>query len=145
MTNKKIGLGILVTVLVCGFLLTGCDFFEPFEDNGYTFEFKVDLSGSLISGTFIKIEFINGPNENETVIATEKLNLVRDEMSKAYKVSGFTEKDGDDKRIAGVRLTVRNPDGSEGTLFKWMSAKDRAKIRVWSSGIVYIGLSNGNW
>jgi len=141
MDNKKVWLGMLVVVF--GFLLAGCG--ELPEAKGYTFEFKVEHASDWVPGSITKIEFINGSNENATVLETQAVNLSYGQMSSAYKISGFTEKDGDDKRILGVRITVRNTDDTEGTVFKWTSRTNNAKIRASLQPINSLNLYDGNW
>jgi hypothetical protein len=107
---------------------------------GYTFEFKVmNLVGiSAIS----KIEFFNGSNQSASVLQTETVNLTKGEMSNVYRVSGFTEKDGDDERIFGVKVTT--PGGN--TYFDWSSAKDGDKILVSVSAPFWVMIFyDGNW
>lgn len=138
MANKKFWLGILVMVLVFGLIMTGCK--DLIQDNGaYTFEFRVDywVGGSTIS----KIEFLNGSNESATVLATETVNITSGQMSNTYKVSGFTEKNGDDYRIFGVRITH-----DRGTYFGYSSATDESKIQVSvSSPFWTMSFYDGNW
>jgi hypothetical protein len=141
MTNKKFWLvGILVMVLVFSFVLIGCDLF----DDSYTFEFKVNNNVIASEASYItKIEFFNGSNENAKILQTENVNLPGKQMSSAYKVSGFTEKDGDERRFFGVKVTFIGGD----TIFNYSSRADNSKIIVDVSNFLWLTMSfsNGNW
>ena len=143
MKNKKFWLGMLVMTSICVFLY-GC---EIPEDTGYTFEFKVDnISGGAYATTIDKIEFINGSNENAPILQTEILNLSTSQMSNVYIVSGFTEKDGNNKRIYGVRVTYTSITTSNTyTSFMYKSASNKAKIIVQCSPIGTMRITDGNW
>jgi hypothetical protein len=138
MTSKKNFLEILVITLVFGFFLTGCDEFE----DAYTFEFKVESYSYTLMGTITKVEFINGSNENAPILQTELVSISEGEMSGVYKVSGFTEKNGDDQHIYGVRVTFNNGENSH---FNWGYAKNKAKIRVYSNSFMGLIFYDGNW
>jgi hypothetical protein len=143
MAKKNWFFGTLVMVLALGFglALTGC---KQNADDGdgrsYTFEFKVRNSVGI--SAISKIEFINGTNDEAAVLATEEVNLTEGEMSNVYRVSGFSEKDGDSKRIFGVKITT--PKGN--THFDYSSAKDGGKIAVSVSAPFWVMIfSDGNW
>jgi hypothetical protein len=140
MVNKRFWLGILVIVLVFGFLLTGCEM----EDlsGSYTFEFKVKYDYGWTSNYITMIEIFNGSSVNATKLATEDVNIALGSMSTVYTVSGFSEKDGSDKRIFGIKITYNNGD----THFNWSSWKNKGKILVktsnfWDSS----SFEEGNW
>jgi hypothetical protein len=140
MANKKHWLGMAVLALLFGLVLVGCDLNLNPDSGGYTFEFKVRNAVGI--SAIAKIEFINGTNDDAPILATEEVNLTEGEMSNVYRVSGFTEKDGDGKRIFGVKVTT--PGGN--THFDYSSAKDGGKIAVSVSAPFWVMLfSDGNW
>ncbi|MDR0300959.1 MAG: hypothetical protein LBI04_01445 [Treponema sp.] len=142
MKNRLFQLGMLVIALVFGMMFTGCEIQEDEYGNsgGYTFEFRVKYSTG--GGAITKIEFINGSNKDASVLATETVNLSKGEMSKVYKVSGFSEKAKDDYNIFGVKVTF----STGGTYFGWQSATKGSKIMVnVSAPIVVMTFSDGNW
>ena len=105
MVNKKNWFGMLVMVLVFGFFLNGCG---EIDGGGYTFEFKVKNSDNIQGRTITQIEIFNGSSQSAPVLLTETMNLTYNELSGVYKVSGFTQKDGDSKCFFGVRMTLGN-------------------------------------
>jgi hypothetical protein len=140
MVNKRILLGILVMVLVLGLFLVGCGEIDDGSSGSYAFEFKVQ-NGHLNGGSITKVEFINGSNKNAPLLRTEVLDLTTSsELSAIYKVTGFTEKDGDDKRVFGVMVTYNG-----NTYFGWGSAKNNAKIIAYYSNNFGFEFSNGSW
>jgi hypothetical protein len=86
MKNQRLWLGILVMVLVFGFIFTGCDL-EELEGN-YTFEFKVR---NAHVGVITEIQFLNGDNPGAPVLQTETVSLSRGDITGVYKISGFTK------------------------------------------------------
>jgi len=130
---------VFVMLLLAGMIvvIAGCDFTEK----DYTFEFKVDHYSYAFGGPVTKVEFLNGSHNGAPVLQTEILDLDYGEMSGVFKVSGFTEKDGDDKRIFGVRIT-REEDNIN---FAYASAEDKSKIRIVAVMSSVIQFSNGNW
>ena len=135
MTNKKIWFGIVAMTLLFGLFLTRCG--DVTIDNSYTFEFKVQ---SRSSKSITKIEFINGSSRNERVLRTETISLSTNEMSRAFKVLGFTEEHGDAQRLFGINVTFDD----ETTLFNWGTAGHENKIfvTVWNN---WISFSAENW
>ena len=143
MANKKIWWGIFVIVLVFGFSLTGCD--DLSNNNGYTFEFRiVNNSQGGYARTITNIEFINGSNKNAPVLQTETVNLKPREMSGIYKISGFTEKEGKDEYLFGIRFTT-DSTFLNGTEFTYSSAKNKSKIKVLLNASDYYWFENGDW
>jgi len=136
MVNKKNLAGILILVLVFGMMVIGCD------DNliGYTFEFRLSCPNYLTTyGETTKIEFINGSNKDAPVIKTEMTNISSGETTSIYKVSGFTEKNEDNKCIYGIKLTWRDE-----VSFKYASAIDMSKILI-TLTTSSMNFSNGSW
>jgi hypothetical protein len=62
-------------------------------------------------------------------------------MTNVYRVSGFNKKDGEDKRLFSVLITFE--DGY--TLFKYSSATNESKIRVYYNGWSTLTFYDGNW
>jgi hypothetical protein len=138
---RKRGLLPVMLVMVFALLMTGCDLDLLTGGGGYTFEFKVENSETLRGRTITKVEFINGSSRTDPVLETQTVHLGLNEMSNVYRVSGFTKKDGEDKRLFSVLITLE--DGN--TIFKYSSAtngsKIHAKVVVFSELYFY----NGNW
>jgi hypothetical protein len=125
MANKKTWFGILIIVLVFGMIVVGCD--NTLTD-GYTFEFKVQYSHWIGwgGGGVNKIEFINGSTSDGPILATETVNLGDGDLTSAYKVSGFTNKEGGGY-IYGVKAYFNDGSGA----FVWgTSEKNGGKIKV---------------
>jgi uncharacterized lipoprotein YehR (DUF1307 family) len=142
MANKRFRLGILVLALVFSLFLTGCGDID--DDGDYTFEFKVaDGCDGYWEQTITKIEFINGSNDSAPVLQTETVNLGSSERSRAYKVSGFTEKDGNNLRSFSVNVTIEYKGVR--TLFLRGSAKNNSKISVGACAVNGIGWGYGDW
>jgi hypothetical protein len=143
MANKKNWFGILAIVLVFGMAVVGCE--QPTDEyrnvGGYTFEFKVEKSSGGIGTPITKIEFINGSSKSDKVLATETVHIGFGEMSSVYKISGFTNKNGDDYRIYGINLTFENG----GTYFRYGSATNKSKIHAWTNGQNVLMLYDGKW
>ncbi|GHU39491.1 hypothetical protein FACS1894190_04400 [Spirochaetia bacterium] len=120
--SKMLLSGMAAMVLAFGLVVTGC----PMDADGdaYTLEFRVRNSVGI--SAISKIEFFNGSNENAPLLKTEMVNLTEGQMSSTIKVSGFTEKQGDDNHIFGVKVTT--PWGN--THFDWSSATDGSKVSV---------------
>ena len=143
MMKKKLLLGIpsVVLLLVFGIMIVACDIEVTSgggSGGGYTFEFRVAPSRGHIN----KIEFINGSNLNAPVLQTETINIGSNEMSETYKVSGFTVRDGDEKRIFGIKVTYS--DGR--TEFGWGSASNNSKMYVRNYISFYeIWFAGGDW
>jgi hypothetical protein len=117
---------------------TGCDFDSV--GSGYTFEFKVENTGGI--SALRKIEFFNGSSVNAPLLRTEETNIPAGQMSGVYKVSGFTEKDGDDKRLYGIRITTEGGN----TYFKYNSATNNSKILSSLQGPIFVWwISAGTW
>jgi hypothetical protein len=137
-------LGGIVIGAVLAISLGGCDALTT-DDTGYTFEFKVSYyywAGWGNDGNITKIEFINGSSKDAEVLETKTVDIALDEMSPAYKVSGFTEKNGDDRRIFGVKITLA--DGS--WRFFWIAAGNKAKLLLTINNYSPMdGFSDGNW
>ena len=127
MGKKSLNLGTLVLLLLLGLFCMGC---SSLDDGGYTFEFKVD--NYIWSGlTVTRVEIFDGSNINAPVLQTVNFSLSAGEMSGIFRVSGFSERGGDNLRIFGVRVTC----GEEKTYFGYKAVPNKAKIRVWVSGI----------
>jgi hypothetical protein len=146
--NKTFITVMLAMALVFGMI--GCA--QDSESGGggggsYTFEFKVENSDVNVLGNMIKIEFINGANNEDQVLETKIVNIAPGEMTSAYRVSGFTQKNSDDVHIFGVKVTYDNEDyyfNNKDYHFSWGASKNNGKIRVYGT---YVGLSfsDGNW
>jgi hypothetical protein len=138
---KILGIIVIGTVVAIG--LTGCE--NMLTESGYTFEFKVRYNywtGWGNDGNITKIEFINGSSSDAQVLDTKTVNIALGEMSPAYRVSGFTEKSGDDTRIVGVKVTLED----ESWRFIWGYATDNAKILVTINNYSPMdGFSDGDW
>ena len=132
--------GVLAVALAL-MVLAGCPMDTDEGEGGYTFEFKVEKSSCGIGTPITQIEFINGSSSSDPVLATETVYLNFGEMSNVYKVSGFTNKDGDDYRIYGIKLTFENG----GTYFKWSSATNGYKIHAWTNGQNVLMIYDGAW
>jgi hypothetical protein len=139
---KFLGIIAIGAVLVIG--LGGCDNLIT-DGEGYTFEFKVTYYSWIgwgNDGNITKIEFINGSSKDAEVLETKTVDIGFDEMSPAYRVSGFTEKNGDDRRIFGVKVTLA--DGS--WRFCWSSAGNNAKLLLTINNYSPMdGFSEGSW
>ncbi|MFP3040457.1 hypothetical protein LQZ19_01430 [Treponema primitia] len=145
MAKKILLLGMLVTSLAFGFKSAACDELASDDSShgSYTIEFKVEyFNGFINSGAITQIEFINGSSSGSPVLATETVNLVSRDLSNVYRVSGFSNKEGDG-RIFGVRVTLK----SGKTHFDWSTAaEDGAKVKVRFSGPLWVmQFSGGNW
>jgi hypothetical protein len=143
MKNLYRVLGIIAVGAVVVVGLAGCE--NMFTDTGYTFEFKVTYRfwmGWGNDGNITKIEFINGSNKDAPVLDTKTVNIGFGEMSPAYEVSGFTEKEGDESRIFGVKVTLA--DGS--WRFRWGYATNHAKLLLTINNYSPVdGFSEGSW
>jgi hypothetical protein len=139
MAKKIVSIGMLV--MVFGLMVVGCD--NLTSNSGYTFEFRVanPYLGGWTKGTITKIEFINGANKGDQVLETDEVNIAEQEMSKIYKVSGFTDKYEDDYHIFGIKLTF--DDGE--TMFNWSSAVNGAKIKATILALTGLNFSIGDW
>jgi hypothetical protein len=137
MVNKKTWLGILVIMLIFGFLLTGCDM----EDisSGYTFEFEVEHTSDVQPFVIKQIEFLNGDNLQAPVLQTEMVSISSSHRSEIFKVSGFTKQyaNNEEHRVCGVRVTYE--DGS--SYFGYSHGRNNTKVIVycWESVINVIG------
>jgi hypothetical protein len=149
MARKILLLGMLVISLAFGFKSAACDELSSDDtphDGTYTFEFKVEyyngFIGGAVGGAITQIEFINGSSSGSPVLATETVNLVSRDLSNVYRVSGFSNKEGNG-RIFGVRVTLK----SGKTYFDWSTAaEDGDKIKVHFSGPLWVmQFSGGNW
>jgi hypothetical protein len=149
MAKKALLLGMLAISLASGCVSArGNDLSsdDPSHNKGYTLEFKVEyyngFVGGVIGGAITQIEFIDGASGGDPVLLTETVNLSSREMSKAYRVSGFSNTEGDG-RIFGVRLTLKNGK----TWFDWGTAAENGdKIKVHFSGPLWVmQFSDGNW
>jgi hypothetical protein len=164
MAKKILLLGMFAISLVFGFKSAACDdlvsddspsaetshdeasYDDPSQDSDYTFEFKIEyyngFIGGAVGGAVTQIEFINGSSSGAPVLATETVNLVSRDLSNAYRVSGFSHKEGGG-RIFGIRITLK----SGKTYFDWSTAtEDGAKIKVRFSGPLWVmQFSGGNW
>ncbi|MDR1867231.1 MAG: hypothetical protein LBQ77_03060 [Treponema sp.] len=134
--TKKFLTAMLGVSLAFGMTVIGCDL-----DSEGSFEFKVSYYNGFGGGAITKIEFIDGSNKDAPVLATETVQLGSGEMSNVYRVSGFTNKEGDG-RIFGVKVTFN--DG--GFYFDWSSARNGSKINVSvSAPLLVMTFSDGNW
>jgi hypothetical protein len=149
MAKKILLVGMLAISLTFGFKSAACDDLirdEASYDSDYTFEFKIEyyngFIGGAVGGAITQIEFINGSSSGAPVLATETVNLVSRDLSNAYRVSGFSNKEGNG-RIFGVRVTLK----SGKTYFDWSTAaEDGARIKVRFSGPLWVmQFSGGNW
>ena len=143
MLKKRFLLGMLA--LVFGFAVVGCETpaGEPGNISGYTFEFRVENHLWGVSNVNItQVEIFNGPNTNSQVLAAETFDISPGQMSNVYRVVGFTDRDGSDKRIYGVRVTCENG----ATSFGYSSSTNGSKIHVtasaWWSGVTF---HSGTW
>jgi len=138
MANKKILLGMLVMVLVFGIMVVGCDTDSTFGD--YTFEFRVQNSVGI--SEIEKVEFYNGSSTSAPLLHTEVVNLLQGQMSRTIRISGFTERQGENARIYGVRVIT--PAGN--SHFAFSSAENNAKIHASASALFWVILFfRGNW
>jgi hypothetical protein len=125
MARKRFLLAIPVIVLVFGMVVVGC---ELTDSSGYTLEFKVQYSHWIGwgGGGVNKIEFINGSTSDGPVLATETVSLGDGDLTPVYRVSGFTNKEGNG-RIFGVKAYFNDGSGA----FVWGTAEQNgAKIKV---------------
>jgi hypothetical protein len=140
-------IGMAGISLALGMMVIGCDQDGDSGGNGgggsYTFEFKVE-SSSYFDGDYkvTKVEFINGSSRDDPVLETKIVNIAPGDMTSAYRVSGFTQKNDDDVHIFGVKVTYNNDD--EDYDFNWTSAKNNDKILVYC-GFGDLSFSDGNW
>jgi len=153
MSSKRNLVGMMVMALVFGVFFTGCETAGDGDvhgnTGGYTFEFRVENShlGGL-TPPVTQIEIFNGPNTSSQLLASETFYIPRGQMSDIYRVSGFTDRDGSDKRIFGVRITFESypiygfEDGR--TLFGFSSAINGSKLLVWTN-VTGPQFRNGNW
>jgi len=129
-------------VLVLGLAVIGCETStdEPDNISGYTFEFRVENGTGGLGSNITQFEIFNGPNTSSKVLSTGIINLPPGQVSDVYRVAGFTDRDGSDKRIYGVRITL--DDGS--TQFGYSSATNGSKILAVTTGFAF-GFSSGTW
>jgi hypothetical protein len=140
MANKKFCLGMLAMALVFGMTVIGCDIDGPTDGGAKTLEFKVE-TWSLSWATISKIEFINGSNSSDPVLAAETVQIAPGEMSNIYRVSGFTKKEGD-AHIFGVKFTFE----SGSSAFKWSTtSKSKVKIHTFTTAGTVMEFSEENW
>ncbi len=135
--EKKILL--FVSIVMISITVTSCKM--PPSFGSYTFEFRVEKSSGGIGTPITKIEFINGSNRSDPVLLTETVHIGFGEMSRTYKVSGFTEKAGDEYRLFGILLTFE----SGATVFDHSSATNGAKIHAWLNGHYPLNIWDGDW
>jgi len=145
MVNKKFLLGILVIVLVFGFIFTGC---ELFEDPEFTFEFKV-TNGHM--GVITEIEFLNGDSPSAPVLQRETVHLSKGDITGVYKISGFTkeipsymETNPENYRYCAIRIIYE--DGTRGGGVH--HAKNKSKILAEGDNITSppsVFFKTGNW
>jgi hypothetical protein len=143
-------IGMAGISLVLGMMVIGCDQ-DGDSGGGYTIEFKVDYSGSYLTTyqpyqIISNVEFLNGSNRDAPVLQKETVRLSYGEMTGVYKVSGFTEKDGDDNRIYGVAVWYEAENGEpQKGYFEWSSTSNNDKVLVVVGPFQGIQFRDGNW
>ena len=130
--GKKFCLGMLVIVLVFGFMTIGCDFF----DDNSTVEFKIENNlyfGYIYigMGPITKIEIFNGRNTGN-ILQTYYVNIPTGETSEIFKVSGFNNKPQgvEDRVVVGVELTFENNETLFGTYLKKKNIDEKILVKI---------------